>query len=173
MNDIGYTAKFTDPVTGATVPGTFSWDDKGTSAIKVENSGLSYTFTPTNTNKYETVKKTVPINIRKATPIVATPTVADLTYDASKPLSSISLKSANGSWVEAGKTVSVAGKWEFANPSQIPSVNVSSYTCIFKPTDSADYNEVSCTVTIKVSKATPKITTKPTITAITVGDSLE
>ena len=174
VNDIGYTAKFTDPVTGAIVPGTFSWDDKGTSAIKVENSGLWYTFTPTNTNKYETVKKkTLPINIRKATPIVATPTVADLTYDASKPLSSISLKSANGSWVEAGKTVSVAGKWEFANPSQIPSVNVSSYTCIFKPTDSADYNEVSCTVTIKVSKATPKITTKPTITAITVGDSLE
>lgn len=173
VNDIGYSAKFTDPLTGATVPGSFSWDDKGTSAIKVENSGLAYTFTPSNTSKYKTVKGTASVNIKKATPIVAAPTVADLTYDASKPLGKITLKSSNGSWTEAGKTVSVSGKWEFVNPTQVPSVNISNYSCVFKPLDSANYNEVYCSVSIKVTKATPKITTKPTITPITLGDSLE
>lgn len=171
-NDISYSTAFSDPVTGANVAGTLTWDDKGTKAIQVANTGLAYTFTPTNTAKYKTVKGKATVNIVKATPNVATPVVADMTYDAGKTLSSISIKSTGGSWVEAGKTVNVSGKWEFLNPNQVATVNVSSYACVFKPSDSKNYNEVTAVVTIKVNKATPKLTTKPNITPITVGETL-
>jgi hypothetical protein len=109
---------------------------------------LSVLFTPTDTTHYTTVTKTVTITVDKATPTVTWDNPADITY--SMPLGAAQLNA----------TADVPGTFAYtppagtvlnAGPNQELSVT-------FTPTDDANYNPVTKTVTITVDKATPTIT---------------
>ena len=156
---------------GNTVAGKLTWDKPDD--VPKNGDQKDWTFIP-NDSYYAQKKDKATINsLRKATPIVGTPQVADITYDPTKPLKSLSLKTANAVCSVGGKSVTVSGKWEFQNPETIPTVNNNGYIAIFKPTDAANFSEVSARVYIVVKKAVPKFTTKPTISAINLGQSLE
>ena len=71
----------------------------------------------------------------------------------------------------SGATASVEGSFAFANPSA--AVGTSSQSVIFTPTDTVNYNTVTRSVSVTVTKANPTITTAPTATSIAYGQTLE
>jgi len=153
----------TSALTGgaASVAGSFSWAN-GTTIPTVSNSGYQVTFTPTDTDHYNTATNTVNITVNKATPTVTVwPTAAVITYGATLSTSALN-----------GGTASVAGSFAWANGANIPAVSNSGYQVTFTPNDADNYNTVTNTVNITVNKATPTVTVWPTAAVITYGATL-
>ena len=67
---------------------------------------------------------------------------------------------------------SLAGTWSFTGKNIIPTVNNKGYQAVFTPDDTNNYNTLTRTITVKVTKATPVITQKPTAGALTYGQEL-
>jgi len=151
----------------ASVTGTFSWT-AGTTAPSVSDSGTtaySVTFTPTDSINYRTVTTTVTLTVNKATPIISTaPSASSITYG--QELSDSTL---------TGGSASVAGTFSWTTDTISPSVSdsgVTVFSVTFTPTDSANYNTTTTTVIVTVNKETPTISTVPSASAITYGETL-
>jgi hypothetical protein len=67
---------------------------------------------------------------------------------------------------------SVPGSFAFSTPSTAPNAGTSSQSVTFTPTDTANYNNATTSASVTVGKATPTITTAPTATPITYGQTL-
>jgi hypothetical protein len=101
------------------------------------------TFTPTDTGNYNTATTTVSVTVNKATPLITqAPTAGSITYGQTLANSSLS-----------GGTASVGGTFAFTAPSTAPSVGTSSQGVTFTPTDTANYNTVTITVSVTVNPA--------------------
>jgi hypothetical protein len=122
---------------------------------------LSVTFTPTDSNDYNSATGSVTLTVNKATPTITWSTPAAITYGTA--LSATQLNATSGGvagsfiYTPASGTVLTAG-------SQTLSVT-------FAPTDTTDYNSASGSVSLTVNKATPTITWA-TPAAITYGTTL-
>jgi hypothetical protein len=66
----------------------------------------------------------------------------------------------------------VSGSFAFTTPATAPGAGTASQSVRFTPTDATDYNTVTTSVSVRVNKATPTITTAPTASAITYGQTL-
>jgi hypothetical protein len=121
------------------------------------------TFTPNDTADYNTATVTVTITVNKATPTVsAWPTAGAIA--TGQALSSSAL---------TGGTASVAGAFAWTTPATVPPSGATAESVTFTPTDAADYNTVTGTVTVTAnSKTTPTVTVPPTPSAITYGQTL-
>jgi len=154
----------TSALTGgvASVDGSFAWTSPLTIPT-ITNNGYQVTFTPNDTANYNTATNTVPITVNnKVTPTVTTwPTAAAITYGAALSTSGLS-----------GGVANVAGSFAWTSGATIPIVANDGYQVTFTPTDTANYNTTTITVSITVHKATPTITTWPTAAAITYGAAL-
>ena len=154
----------------ATVEGTFAWvtpDAKPdvTAAYKAE-----WIFTPTDNVTYAKVNGTTQIPVNKATPqVTELPIVAVQTYNPSKVLSDSDLTGGKATDVNGNL---LAGTWSWQSTGIIPTVDNKGYTAVFTPDDSANYEQATRTITVKVTKATPVIVDKPVASEITYGDSL-
>ena len=151
----------------ASVPGSFSWTNSAITPA-VSDSGVTrytVTFTPNDSMNYNNVTTTVTLAVSKATPTIPTvPTASAITYGQSLADSALTEGSA-----------SVPGSFSWSNSAITPAVSdsgVTRYTVTFTPNDSMNYNSVTTTVTLTVSKATPKISAAPTASAITYGEAL-
>jgi hypothetical protein len=119
------------------------------------------TFTPTDTVNYHTVNSRVSVTVNKATPTITTqPAATAITYGQTLASSSLS-----------GGVGSGAGAFTFTVPSTSPSTGTALQGVTFTPTDTVNYNTVSCTVSVTVGKATPTVTSV-TATGITYGAAL-
>ena len=147
---------------GNVVTGTLAWktpDEKPNAGT----TSATWVFTP-NDASYATVEDTVAITVNKATPQVTNlPTVAARTYNPTVSLTNDDL---------TGGTVNVSGSWSWQTANIIPTVNNNGYVAVFTPTDSTNYETVTKTITVTVTKATPYIATVPTADAIIYGDTL-
>ena len=146
--------------TGGAGSGVFTFVAPTTQPTVAE-SGTAYaaTFTPTDAANYNTVSGTIVVTVNKDDPTgVVFPTAA-LTYGQTLAQA-----------IPAGG--SGAGAFTFDAPSTVPTVaqSGSSYAATFTPTDAANYNTVSGTIVVTVSKATPAVTF-PTAT-LTYGQTL-
>ena len=141
---------------GNVVTGTLAWktpDEKPNAGT----TRATWVFTPDD-EAYATVEDTVAITVKKATPnVTALPTVAARTYHPTASLTNADL---------TGGTVNVEGSWSWQSANIIPVVNNSGYVAVFTPTDSTNYETVTKTITVSVTKATPYIATTPTAAAI-------
>jgi len=142
------------------------------SGVSVNTSTGAISGTPTSagtftasisaSNSGGTGSATLTISVAKGTPsITAAPTASAITYGQSLSSSSLS-----------GGSASVAGTFSFTTPSTTPSTGSSSHSVTFTPTSTANYNTATTTVSVTVNKANPSITTPPTASAITHGQSL-
>ena len=133
----------------ANAAGSFSYTP---SIGAVLNAGagqtLSVNFTPTDTANYNLVSRNVVINVLKATPVLTWNNPADIVYGAA--LSAAQLNA----------TASVAGTFSYtpAASAVLNAGNGQTLSVNFTPTDTANYNAASRSVTINVVKATPVIT---------------
>ena len=142
------------------VSGTFTFDSPATAP----DAGTAYyavTFTPTDTANYVTVSGTVSVTANKATPVIAWNNPADISYGTA--LDATQLNASTG----------VDGTYEYNPlPGTVLGVGTHTLEVTFTPTDSANYNGASASVSINVVKAVPVVIEWPIATDITYGDLL-
>jgi len=145
----------------ASVPGSFAFTTPTTAAGAGINS-QAITFAPTDTTYYNPVSGSVSVTVNPATPSVITwPTATAITYGQTLAASTLS-----------GGSASVPGSFAFATPSTASGAGAASQAITFTPTDTTDYNTVSGSTSVTISKATPTVTTWPSAQAITYGQTL-
>lgn len=96
------------------------------------------------------------VQILKATPSYPIPYVADLTYDAGRHLSVVSLGDSRWSWDQSVRN-------------EIPAAGFHTYTAVYTPSDTSNYATVSYEVSFTVNKALVEV--KAASFTVTYGDT--
>ena len=159
-------AVFVDIADGKTVKGTLSWKDPAYKP-NAGTASATWIFTP-DSEDYAPLEGEISITVRKAVPqATAIPTVAERVYDPSKVLIDSDI---TGGTVTDVNGEPLAGKWSWQNMGIIPVVENEGYIAVFTPEDTANYEQISKTITVKVKKATPVI---GTVSADALNDTLD
>ena len=151
----------THPVTASTTPGGLSVTITYPGGSAPIAAG-SYTVTGKVCDASYQGTATDTLVVNKATPTVSVlPTASGITYGQALSASTLS-----------GGTASVPGTFAFTTPATVPNAGTAAQSVTFTPTASANYSSVVVSVNVSVSKVTPTITTPPTASAISYGQSL-
>ncbi|CBL10666.1 MBG domain-containing protein [Roseburia intestinalis] len=170
LSKLGFSdVTFVDADTNTEVKGTLKWADPDC----IPTAGTTqagWVFKPDDSKYYEDLTGTAAITVARATPAVVTvPTVAERVYNPAVALADSDM---TGGSVTGADGNSLAGTWNFTGKNIIPTVNNKGYQAVFTPDDADNYNTVTRTITVKVTKATPVIAQKPTAGALTYGQKL-
>lgn len=157
---------------GTEVAGKLSWETPD----EVLNAGshqVIWKFVPENEALYQGCTGTITVTVSQATPNVTTvPTVADRVYHPTASLTDSDLVSGSVSWTVGGVEKTVEGSWSWKTNGTVPTTNVNSYVAVFNPTDTTNYVPVTKNITVRVVAATAYVAEKPTVSAITYGQTL-
>ena len=160
---------FVEAGTDDMIEGILSWSNPD----EIPAAGTTqagWVFKPADSTHYAELTGTAAITVAKATPIVVTvPTVAERGYNPDAALTGSDI---TGGSVTGADGNSLAGTWSFTGTNIVPTVNNKGYQAVFTPDDADNYNTVTRTITVKVTKATPVIAEKPTAGALTYGQKL-
>jgi Bacterial Ig-like domain (group 3) len=131
----------------SSVAGSFAYTPAAGTVLGAGTHTLTVTFTPTDTSQYNAATATVSLIVAKANPAILWPSPASITYGTR--LSSLQLDA----------STPVAGAFTYS-PIAGTLLNAGTHTLAvnFVPSDATDYTAVKSSVTITVTKATPKIT---------------
>ena len=170
LSKLGFSdVTFVDADTNTEVKGTLKWADPDC----IPTAGTTqagWVFKPDDSKYYEDLTGTAAITVARATPAVVTvPDVAEREYNPAVALADSDM---TGGRVTGADGNSLAGTWSFTGTNIIPTVNNKGYQAVFTPDDTNNYNTVTRTITVKVTKATPVIAEKPTAGALTYGQKL-
>ncbi len=147
----------------ASVDGIFTWtnDSIAPAVINSDTTLYSVTFTPNDTVNYDSTTTDITLTVNKANPAYTTPTGLNALYG--QTLADVSLPTAaNGTFT-----------WEDAITTSVGNVGINYFNVTFTPTDTANYNTINkIEVSVDVGKVTPAITTNPTASDITYGQTL-
>jgi uncharacterized repeat protein (TIGR03803 family) len=131
----------------ASVAGTFVYAPPAGTLLTAGSQPLLATFTPTDAANYATVTKTVTLTVNKVTPTVTWNAPAAIAYPTAL----------GGTQLNA--TASAPGALVYT-PAAGTVLNAGPHTLsvTFTPTDTTDYNSVTRTVALTVTKGTPTVT---------------
>lgn len=133
--------------------GAWSWQN-GDIVPTVDNTGYTAVFTPDDTDNYETVTKTIAVNVAKATPVIKeNPSALEITYGDN--LGKAALTGGTVTYSDSDDTV-VAGAFTWKDAAAKPVVadsNSRKFTVVFTPADTINYEAVETQITVKVKKA--------------------
>lgn len=146
------------------VPGTWSYNASSTVPSVSDSNVTSYavTFTPTDTNNFNSQSGTTKLVVNKATGYIASVTASGITYGQTLSNSTIT--------GQFNRTVSGSFAWN--SPSTKPTAGVGSFDWTFTPNDTANYSVQTGSVSVSVSKVTPTVTVS-SVGAITYGQTLD
>ncbi len=120
-----------------------------------------------NSNNYKLVINNIDaitVNISKADPtgvaVVADP--ANVVYDSTKSLATATTLHVTAS--------NIPGNWNWKDSAIVPTVDVPTYTAVFTPTDTVNYNEIEQAVSLTVEQKEVVVTVKDF--AISYGDAV-
>src|ERR1019366_2849418 len=100
--------------------------------------------------------------VDKATPTVTTwPTASNISYGQTLASSTLS-----------GGVATPAGSFGWTTPSTAPGAGTASQSVTYTPTDTTNYNTATGSASVTVAKADPNVTTWPTASGITYGQTL-
>ena len=160
---------FVEADTDTEVKGTLEWADPDCIPT-VGMTQAGWVFKPADSKHYEELTGTAAIAVARATPTVVTvPNVAEREYNPDAALTGSDI---TGGSVTGADGNELAGTWSFVKTDCIPTVNNKGYQAVFTPNDTNNYNTVTRTITVKVTRATPVIAENPTATALTYGQTL-
>ncbi|MCX6404200.1 MAG: IPT/TIG domain-containing protein [Actinobacteria bacterium] len=109
-----------------------------------------------------TATSTGAFTVNKATPsVTATPSAAAITYG--QTLASATL---------SGGSATVAGSFAYATPTAAPAAGTADESVVFTPSNTTSYNTVTFSVSVTVNKANPTVTSAPSASGITYGQTL-
>lgn len=113
----------------------------------------------------------ITLTVKKADLTVSTvPVTTSATYSPSASLNDhFTLTGGSVKAIVDGVEKTVEGTWSWQDGGLIPTVGNDGYTAVFTPADSADFNSVTATVPVTVTKAVPVITEVPNASEITYG----
>ena len=170
LSKLGFSeVTFVEADTDTKVKGTLEWADPDCMPT-AGTTQAGWVFKPADSKHYEDLTGTAAITVAKATPAVVTvPAVAERVYNPAVALADSDM---TGASVTGADGSSLAGTWSFTGKNIIPTVNNKGYKAVFTPDDADNYNTVTKTITVKVTKATPVIAEKPTAGALTYGQKL-
>lgn len=133
--------------------GAWSWQN-GDIVPTVDNTGYTAVFTPDDTDNYETVTKTIAVNVAKATPVIKeNPSALEITYGDN--LGKAALTGGTVTYSDSDDTV-VAGAFTWKDAAAKPVVadsNSRKFTVVFTTADTVNYEAVETQITVKVKKA--------------------
>ena len=134
-----------DPVTGNTVAGNFTYNPAAGTILSAGNQTLQVTFTPADTANYTTATSSVSLTVNKATPLITWSNPANITYGTSL------------SETQLNASASVPGNNFTYNPAAGTILSEGTHTLHvdFTPTDVANYTNATADVTINVSGNAP------------------
>jgi hypothetical protein len=157
--------------------GTVTFYDNGTSIGVSTISGNTATFTtstliagthsitaywPGNSSYYPVTSSAITQVVNQATPTVSVwPAASSITYGQTLASSTLS-----------GGTASVSGSFAWTSSSTLPNAGTPSESVTFTPSDVTDYSSVSQSINVTVSQATTTVSTWPTASSITYGQTL-
>ena len=160
---------FVETGTDDMIEGILSWSNPD----EIPAAGTTqagWVFRPADSRHYAELTGTAAITVAKAIPTVVTvPTVAEREYIPDVVLNDSDM---TGGSVTGADGNEIAGTWSFTGTNIVPTVNNKGYQAVFTPNDTNNYNTVTRTITVKVTKATPVIAEKPTAGALTYGQKL-
>ena len=160
---------FVEAGTDDVIEGILSWSNPD----EIPAAGTTqagWVFRPADSRHYAELTGTAAITVAKAIPTVVTvPTVAEREYNPDGVLTDSDM---TGGSVTGADGNEIAGTWSFTGTNIVPTVNNKGYQAVFTPNDTNNYNTVTRTITVKVTKATPVIAEKPTAGALTYGQKL-
>ncbi|MFZ1083824.1 MAG: AAA family ATPase, partial [Terracidiphilus sp.] len=143
------------------IPGKFTYIPSVGAVLAAGTHTPTMTFVPTDSTNYIPVQAAITLTVTKATPTIAWPVPASITYG--DPLSATQLNA----------TASVPGKFTYTPAAgEVLPAGTHSLSVLFTPTDSADYAAVQSSVSLTVTKAKPTVIMWPTPTSITQGTPL-
>jgi hypothetical protein len=154
-------------VTGASLPGTFTYSPLSGTVLTGGSQTLSVSFAPTDSTDYATVTTTVQIQVNKANPTLAWATPAAITYGTAL----------SGTQLNASATgvtgASLPGTFTYSPLSgTVLTAGSQTLSVSFVPTDTTDYTTpATVTVQLQVNKANPTLAWA-TPAAITYGTAL-
>jgi TonB family protein len=130
----------------ASVPGKIDYTPAPGEILPVGTHNLTASFTPADSRNYTTAQATVPLEVEKATPVIAWPKPEPMYYGM--PLSTSQLCAA----------ASVPGRFDYVPAlGEVLPAGTNKLSATFVPADSAKYVPVQSTVSLEVSKAIPSI----------------
>lgn len=157
---------------GTEVAGTLSWETPD-EVLNARSHQVIWKFVPENEALYQGCTGTITVTVSQATPNVTTvPTVADRVYHSTAALTDSDLVGGSVSWTVGGVEKTVTGTWSWKTNGTVPTTNVNSYVAVFNPTDTTNYVPVTKNITVRVVAATAYVAEKPTVSAITYGQTL-
>jgi parallel beta-helix repeat protein len=127
------------------VPGAFAYTPAPGSILPAGTHTLSVTFNPAGPSRYAAASATVTLVVNKALPVITWDPPAPIPYGA--PLSGIQLN-ADVRAIDGTLTYS-------PGPGAVLSAGAQTLSATFMPSDGANYQSVSTTVTMAVNRATP------------------
>ena len=140
---------------GTKVDGRYVYIPEEGNILPAGRHELKVTFTPTDSDTYETATGSVWINVLKATPIVTWDPLSPITYGT--PLSGDQLN-AEFTWTIGGQDVVVDGTPVYTPADgEILPVGENRLSVTFTPTDTDNYEVVTATATVVVEKEDPTI----------------
>ncbi len=162
LKDIDVSGGTVTGMDGKELKGGWNWQ-RADIVPTVNSSGYAAVFTPEDTTNYEAVTRIITLNVTKAVPYIAgLPAAAGITYGETLKDSALSGGSVlygdgkgqagNG----AGNTAPVTGTFTWKEPAAKPVAadsNVTEYTVVFTPSDTANYDSVEAKATLAVNKA--------------------
>lgn len=148
--------------TTITTTGTVESSNAGENkAVKIDTSTLNYT----NSEKYYvSIQNSPVVTVSKATPTVSVADINAGTYDSNRTLANLTI---DGTATANNKEIT--GTWSWKNASIVPTVDVTSYTAVFTPADSTNYNTVEVAVKVTVAKA--EVTVSVDNKTVSYGDA--
>ena len=151
------------------VKGSFIWVD-GENIFAVGKHFAYMRFIPEDNDTYSSVLFQIQITVYKATPVIsAKPSARKIIYSQSlgeSLLTSGAAKDAEGN--------SIPGGFNWETPQKVLNAGThSNIKAVFIPSDSINYNTVSCEITITVDQMTPNNITPPSASNIKYGQTLE
>ena len=148
---------FVEQGTGKTVAGTLKWDNPG-AVLDAGAQSVTWTFTPNN-DEYQIVTGSLSITVERAVPKVGkAPVPGAYVYHPSNTLASDKAKAVLNAGAKVQGVVTdaqgrtVAGSWSWKEKEK-PNAGTHTYTAVFTPTDTANYETVEKPVTLTVEKA--------------------
>jgi hypothetical protein len=175
--DHGTSATFTASATGDPAP-TLRWQVSGNGGVDwtdVDGATASpYTFTAStaDTGKKYRVVFTNAAGSATSTAATLTVTLPQLVISTWPGATAITYGQTLASSTLSGGVASAEGTFAFTTPSTTPAVGTADQAVTFTPTDAVNYSPVSGTASVTVQQATPTVTTWPSATSITYGQTL-
>lgn len=149
------------------IQGTWSWSN---GSIKPNAGTASYeaTFTPSDTDNYESVTADISVTTLKYTPTVSVkPTVSEISYGQSLSESTFS-----GGKIMGANGAEITGTWSWSDSTANPTAGTHEYEAVFTPTDASNYNPITASLSVIVNKRKPVVSVSPTASEITYRQSL-